>query len=84
MKIYTYIKTHILLSLLNWYRRHFDLDVDGVISPLDETINEIARRLIADDTKNTEICRRHYFSQEAFNCRDCGWSSSGFIQDVVK
>jgi hypothetical protein len=84
MKIYTFIKTSILLNLLNWYRRNFDLDVDEVISPLDETINEISRRLISDMDDRKEMCRRHYFSQDAFACTECGWGSRGIIQENIK
>jgi hypothetical protein len=27
-----------------WYRKHYDLDVDGVLSHLDHTINEMITR----------------------------------------
>lgn len=55
MSILTYTKMLLLNSLLCWYRKHFDLDVDGVISPLDEVINDTARRIIADEEKSITI-----------------------------
>lgn len=48
MSFTAFLKTFLLLNLLNWYRQYFNLDVDGVISPLDETINKIAYQLEAD------------------------------------
>lgn len=55
MSIISFIKTIVLLNLLCWYRKHFDLDVDGVISPLDETINQIAYRIEDDQKEPTTI-----------------------------
>lgn len=48
MSITAFIKTMLLLNLLNWYRRYFKLDVDDVISPLDETINKVIYHLEED------------------------------------
>lgn len=48
MQIIPFIKTILLLHLLNWYRRYFKLDVDDTISSLDETINKIIYHLEED------------------------------------
>lgn len=69
-----YVKLLLLNQLLIWYRRKYTKDVEDVITPLDELINEVAMRL----SPRRELCRRHYFSSEAFkDCPDCGWSSDG-------
>ena len=38
------LKLVFTLNMLCWYRRYFDLDEDGVISPLDEVINDVGER----------------------------------------
>jgi len=48
MSIIAYIKLLILSSLLNWYRKTFTKDVEDVITPLDEIINDIAYRIEGD------------------------------------
>ena len=80
MTTFQLIKTSLLLNLLNWYRRNFANDIEDVISPLDETINQIVRHLKSDTTKSKTPCRKHYFASGAFeDCPDCGWSSTGVI-----
>ena len=55
MSILTYTKMLLLNHLLCWYRSHFNLDEDNVISPLDETINDIAHRIITDEEKSMTV-----------------------------
>lgn len=63
-----FLKLLLLSSLLDWYRKTYTEDVDDVITPLDELINDIARKLEPD----TAPCRKHYFSTEPFRCEKCG------------
>jgi hypothetical protein len=58
MGLFAYIRVILTLELLCWYRRYFDLDVDDVISPLDETINRICDHLAENDERKEYAKRK--------------------------